>query len=275
MNNAFTYQTPGMLLIQAAARNLLERLKRREASEPALFGHRVAKALGFADGLDQWQQDLLRSPALQIIMLASRQSGKSTVAAILGLHRAIYWPNSLVLLLSPSLRQSQELFRRVKEAYSELPESTRPVEESALRLMLSNKSRIIALPGDEKTVRGFSSVDLLIVDETARVEDELYMAVRPMMAVSGGRIVLLSTPFGKRGFFYQEWTEGGDAWQRVKITAAQCPRISRAWLEQERQRIGDWWFAQEYDCEFLDATSQFFRTEDIEAALDHSIKPLV
>ena len=60
--------------------------------------------------------------------------------------------------------------------------------------------------------------------------DSLYYSVRPMLAVSGGRLVCLSTPFGKRGFFHLEWTKG-QGWERIKITVDQCPRISKALLE--------------------------------------------
>jgi hypothetical protein len=95
-----------------------------------------------------------------------------------------------------------------------------------------------------------------------------------MLAVSGGRIILLSTPFGKRGFFYKEWSEGGAEWRRVKITANDCPRISKDWLEQERRTIGDWWFSQEYLCEFVDSVDQVFATSDIMRALDPEVKPL-
>jgi hypothetical protein len=224
---------------------------------------------------DAWQSDLLRSDARQMILLCSRQSGKSTVSSILAIHEAIYCPNSLILLLSPSLRQSQELFRKLQTVYNELDSPSLPqtTEESALRMELSNGSRIVALPGNEATIRGFSGVSLLVIDEASRVPDELYQAVRPMLAVSGGRIVLLSTPFGKRGFFHSEWTDG-IGWQKVKITADQCPRIDKEWLEREKAMIGDWWYLQEYFCEFVETNDQVFSYDDINAALDPNIKPL-
>jgi hypothetical protein len=224
---------------------------------------------------DAWQSDLLRSDARQMILLCSRQSGKSTVSSILAIHEAIYCPNSLILLLSPSLRQSQELFRKLQTVYNELDSPLLPqtTEESALRMELSNGSRIVALPGKEATIRGFSGVNLLVIDEASRVPDELYQSVRPMLAVSGGRIVLLSTPFGKRGFFYQEWTDGV-GWQRTKIAADLCPRIDKEWLERERKMIGDWWYLQEYFCEFVETNDQVFSYDDINAALSPDIKPL-
>jgi hypothetical protein len=138
---------------------------------------------------------------------------------------------------------------------------------------LENESRIVTLPGTEKTVRGFSGVDLLVVDEAARVADELYYAVRPMLAVSGGRLMMLSTPFGKRGIFYEEWT-GGAPWERYTVTAAECPRIPAPFLEEERKTLGPWWFAQEYECRFMDTVDQVFSTEIIDKAMTDEVAPL-
>jgi hypothetical protein len=256
------------LLIEAT-NNAIRRRIEREKSDAVLMSERA----GIEP--DDWQADLLRSQSKQMILLCSRQSGKSTITSILALHQAIYAPNSLILLLSPSLRQSQELFRKLQDFYNALESDSLPqaVEESALRMELSNGSRIIALPGKEATIRGFSGVALLIIDEASRVEDALYQSVRPMLAVSGGRIILLSTPFGKRGFFHKEWSDGMD-WQKVKITANDCPRIDKEWLERERQMIGDWWYLQEYFCEFVETNDQIFSYDDINAALSSDVQPL-
>jgi hypothetical protein len=255
----------------------LERLHARAVllgtgEAPALDVLTLAAYAGFT--LDAWQRDVLTSTAHQIILLVTRQGGKSTVSSIRALHRALYTPASLVLLLAPSYRQSKELFRKVKDALAALPFPAPLASESALELEFTNFSRIVALPGKEATIRGFSGVSLLIVDEASRVPDELYQAVRPMLAVSGGDILLLSTPFGKRGFFHHEWAEGGASWHRAKITAYECPRIPRAWLEQERRAIGDWWFRQEYMCEFVETIDQVFSYDDIQRALDDSVTPL-
>jgi hypothetical protein len=212
-----------------------------------------------------------------MILLCSRQSGKSTISAVLGLHTAIYQENALVLLLSPSLRQSTELFRKMKDIYNALesPAMPKPVEESALRLELDNGSRIVALPGTEQTIRGFSNVALLICDEAATCEDSLFFSVKPMLAVSGGRIILLSTPRGRRGFFYDVWTNGAGDWHRTRITAQECPRISRGWLENERRTIPDFWFKQEFLCEFVETIDSVFNFDDIHSAVSGDVKPLV
>src|SRR5262249_54049391 len=101
-----------------------------------------------------------------------------------------------------------------------------------------------------ETIRSFGGVALLIIDEAARVQDDLYRSVRPMLAVSQGRLICLSTPFGKRGFFWREWAEGGDAWQRVCIPWQECPRITADFIAGERKSMGDSWVSQEYCCSF-------------------------
>ena len=224
---------------------------------------------------DVWQATLLRSDARQTILLCSRQAGKSTVSAVVAVHEAVYRAPALVLVLSPSLRQSKELYRKIRNVYAAVrDDAPKPSEESALALELANGSRIVCLPGREDTIRGFSGVSLLLVDEASRVPDPLYMSVRPMIAVSGGRIVLLSTPFGKRGFFHHEWTAGGDRWARFRVTADQCPRLDPAWLAQERAAIGEWWYSQEYRCEFKQADDQVFGHDHVMMAVSSDVLPL-
>jgi len=242
-----------------------------QALDPVLFAR---EALGFLP--DPWQEKVLRWSGKGLLLNCSRQSGKSTTAASLALHRAKFFPSSLVLLISPSQRQSSELFRKVQEFLKSLPADQQPelIEDNKLSLTLRNKSRIVSLPGKEGTIRGFSGADLIIEDEAARVPDELYIAVRPMLAVSGGRIILMSTPFGKRGHFFREWTKGGDSWERIMITARECPRISPEFLEEEKAAMGDWWFRQEYLCEFVETVDQVFNYDLVQAAIDDDIEPL-
>jgi len=197
------------------------------------------------------------------------------MAAILALHRALSRPTSLILILAPAERQAKELFSKVAESYRSLGHPIPAESYRKLGVELVNRSRIEALPGTEKTVRGFSGADLLVVDEAARVDDGLYYAVRPMLAVSGGRLMMLSTPFGKRGVFYEEWTsEAGAGWERYEVPASQCPRIPASFLAEERLALGPWWYAQEYECRFMDVNDQIFPTEAVDRAMSVDVKPL-
>lgn len=241
----------------------------RHALDPACFAR---EALDFYP--DLWQERALRWSGKRLLLNCCRQSGKSTTASILGLHRALFYPNSLVLLVSPSLRQSSELFRKVSEFLEKLETPPRKVEDNRLSATFANSSRIVSLPSTEATIRGFSGAALIIEDEAARVPDELYIAVRPMLAVSGGRLILLSTPFGKRGHFFKEYTEGGPEWERIQIPATECPRITGEFLQEERASLGDWWYKQEYMCEFTETVDQVFTYDLVMNTISDEIKPL-
>src|SRR5262249_26881853 len=157
-----------------------------------------------------------------------------------------------------------ELFRKVIESYRRLDCPVEAARELALSVELVNGSRIVTLPGDQSTVRGFSGVSTVIVDEAAQAADGLFPAVLPMLGVSRGRLLLLTTPFGKRGFFYEAWESGDPAWERIWARASDCPRIDRAFLDEQRRLLGPRYYAQEYESEFVDAEGQLFSTESID-----------
>lgn len=243
----------------------------------ALALDRVAFARALGIEPDPWQKVLLRSEAGRVLLNCCRQSGKSTTAGVLALHTALYRPGSLVLCLAPALRQSQELFGKVAGFYRDLGRPVAPQGERKLSLELENGSRIVTLPGSEKTIRGFSGAALLIVDEAARVDDLLYFAVRPMLAVSGGSLMMLSTPFGKRGVFYEEWTSdnsAGRGWERYEAPASDVPRIPPEFLEEERRALPARVYRQEYECSFEESEDSVFAHEDVEAAISGEIAPL-
>jgi hypothetical protein len=201
-------------------------------------------------------------------MLCARQTGKTEVAVNLGHHAALYTPDSLVLIVSPSQRQSGEVFRRLMLNHQTLvmKEGLAPlVAESALRAQFDNNSRVIALPGSQKTVRGYSKANMVILDEAAQVDDELLAALRPTMATVGGSLIMLSTPFGKRGEFYRAWSEG-EGWTRVRVPASACPRLSKEFLAEERRELGPLVYSQEYELEFVDDAMCVFPTELIDRA---------
>jgi hypothetical protein len=234
--------------------------------DPALLAARV----GISP--EAWQADILRSPHPRRVLLCCRQAGKSTLAAVLAVHEAVYVPGSLTLLLAPSLRQSQELFRKVLTTYRALGRPVSSEAETSQRLELDSGSRIVALPGNERTTRGFSAVRLLIVDEAAQVSTETYAAARPMLDPDRGRVMLLSTPYGARGFFY-EATRDPDTWHTFTVPADKVTRLSDAFLREQERTLGSWWFDQEYRCLFLDAASAAFASADIEGAFDAALLP--
>jgi hypothetical protein len=222
--------------------------------------------LGFVP--DQRQRDLLLSPAKQGILNCTRQWGKSTVAAIKAVHRAHFHPRSLVIVASPTERQSAEFLLKARDFTKRLKIPVRGDGHHRASLRFPNGSRIVGLPGKEGTIRGYSAVSLLIIDEAARVTDEMYKSLRPSLAVAAGDLWLLSTPNGKRGFFYENWVNGGESWERISATAPECPRISESFLQEERRQMGSRWFGQEYLCEFGEDEAQMFPRDLVRGALE-------
>src|SRR5262249_4233160 len=223
---------------------------------------------------DDWQARALRERHKRSLWLCSRQCGKSTTAALLSLHTLLYEAPSLVLMLSPSLRQSSELFRSLMVFYHKLADTPKLVAESTLRAEFRNGSRVISLPGSEKTVRGYAAANLVVIDEASRVDDALLAAIKPTLATTDGRIVALITPAGRMGWLYELWTNNDPAWDRVMVKASNCPRISKDFLEQELKDLGPAKFSQEYDLEFVDSETSAFMGELIEQAFTDEVRPL-
>jgi len=221
---------------------------------------------------DSAQEGLLRSgsgsePARRMVN-CTRQWGKSTVAALMAVHRAYFRPKSLVVVACPTEKQSAELVWKARDFMTKLGLRQKRDGSNRISLRFPNGSRIVGIPGKEATLRGFSAVSLMIIDEASRVGDDVYKALRPMLAVGNGDLWLLSTPFGKRGFFYENWAGGSEDWVRTAVPATECSRIGAGFLEEERRQLGDLWFRQEYLCEFIDEGHQMFGRDLVMGALD-------
>ena len=204
--------------------------------------------LGFLP--DEKQVEVLQSTAKRGILNCSRLWGKSTVSAAKAVHRAYTRPGSLVLVASPGERQSREFLRKSADMVRKLKIRIRRDGDNAASLMFPNGSRIVGLPGTEATVRGFSAVSLILIDEAALVDNVMYQSLTPMLAVGDGDLWMMSTPRGQRGFFYDTWNAGGDEWHRVSVKATECERIPASFLDNERRGMDAAWFGQEYLCEF-------------------------
>jgi hypothetical protein len=194
------------------------------------------------------KQELVLRGGRRGIVNCTRQWGKSTVTAVKAVHRAYSAPGSLTLVVTPSGRQSGEFLRKAEEFVRRLGIKVRGDGDNKISIAFPNGSRIVGLPGNEATSRGYSA-SLLLIDEAARVDDQMYRAMRPSLAVANGDLWLMSTPYGKRGFFWEEWEHGGDEWERISVPATECPRISAQLLAEESAK-GDETYRREYMCEF-------------------------
>jgi hypothetical protein len=192
----------------------------------------------------EWQADVLRSKSRQTILNCFRQSGKSTVAAILALHQALYFPDSLILLVSPSQRQSSEVFCKVLRFKDSLAFEVKLLEDNKQSIMLENGSRIMSLPDSPERIRGFSDPSPVIIDVASMVSDATINALRPMRMRSQKRLLLLSTPFGKQGYFFRVWHRNDPDWKYVKITVDDVDYVDKDWLESEKMKLARYIFAK-------------------------------
>tara|TARA_Y100000310_G_scaffold1909_1_gene2405 strand:- start:308 stop:1105 length:798 start_codon:yes stop_codon:yes gene_type:complete len=220
---------------------------------------------------DPWQRDVLESKGKRTIICCARQTGKTTIVGLLARHMAERIPDALILVVAPTFRQALVLFRQVKQLTLDRQQQG-IVRDSATELELSNGSRMVALPGKDDTIRGFPGVTMIVMDEAAYIPDRIYSAVRPMVAVSGGSIVLLSTPRARQGFFWNVWDEGA-GWENYRVTAAECPRIPPEEIEAARDELPRFAFRREYMAEFTEPEESLFDYEDVQRAF-RPITPL-
>lgn len=247
-----------------------------------------------------WQIEALSpvNEADRLLLLAARQSGKTTIVAGGTGHTAKYTENALNLILCPSRDQSAEVMEKVAVNMSRDRELTAMLtRDGRTAKEYSNFSRIVALPGTERSVRGYSAPRRIILDEAARLLDATYMAVRPMMTGVETDLLAMTTAFGKRGWFYRAWTtsknwrkimirvpwdpvngklvpampedEYRDLWRELGISSYYSSRHNKRQLQEDLDEMGDVWFRQEYCCEFLEDGGSLFSYDDIMAAFTY------
>jgi Terminase large subunit, T4likevirus-type, N-terminal len=260
----------------------LRRLESRQqiVERSPIPAYPVEFAISLGIDPDEWQAEVLASDHPRKILCCGRQTGKSTVAAILALHKALTQPGSVVLVVAPGERQAKLLFSKAASLYRQAGYPLPAHSERRTGLELSNGSIIEALPAVERTTRGYS-VDLLVVDEAAAVPDMDYYGILPALVATQGEQVLLSTPRGRRGFFWEIWhgappqpvaeanlNRGEDSdWLRIMVRSDEVGRIREEDLEVFRHTMPEQFFRQEFFCEWLETEGSLFSYDDIQAAL--------
>ena len=217
---------------------------------------------------DRWQQRVLDYTG-NITIRAGRQVGKSEVISAKSCQFALENPNTTTLIIAASQRQSSLLFEKIRANMDrkEIEGKTKLYKErpTLTKMILRNGSRIYSLPAGRTGyfIRGFT-IDLLIADEAAYIPETVWNAVVPMIAVSRklrdmGIIILLSTPFGKGGYFYDSFTNS--EFRAYHVSSERCKRIPKKFLRKEKLRMSNREYRQEYLGEFTDDLTQFFGTE--------------
>lgn len=205
-----------------------------------------------------------------------RQVGKSRTLAALALHAASTTPDATVLVVAPVQRQSSELFSQVKK---EIADSPIPAEawgvdrETRTLLGFSNGARIVCLPAgsDGRNIRAFTA-DLVIVDEAAFVPMAVFEdALEPMLATTDGDLVLASTPFGTRGYFYEACHDA--AFEEHYAPMRASPLVDEEFIERQRERKSAMSFSQEVLGEFVEDADGLIPRSHITASVASETPP--
>jgi len=215
-----------------------------------------------------WQEGVLRSEHKAKILLCGRRTGKSTVAGISALHKALTIPDFQVIFVAPSLDQAQIPYLMAVSMYRSLGCPVAAISERRTGLELQNGSELRAMAAVDRTKRGFSA-DLLVVDEASRIEEAAYYGgLLPSITRSAGEVMLMSTPYLNEGFFSDTWHATDDEWERTFLTSEDCEyfREHPEKLQMVKSKVPEWYYRQEYLCEFLEDEFSIFRAEDVDRA---------
>ena len=231
---------------------------------------RLRGARGEPMEAEAWQRRYMDCTEPAILVLAARQVGKTTCTSVLALHVGLFEPGSLVLIVSPTDRQSNIVLDRIKGFYRQLGGRLGAAErETQHRLRFENGSEIVSLPGTPDQIRGFADVRLLIIDEGARTDDALYGACLPMVG-EDGQVVALTTPAGRGGWFYRAWMSE-EGWARIEVTAEESARLSEARLRARRAQLTPAEYATEYMLSFGGGEDALYPPELVDGAMDRSV----
>lgn len=216
---------------------------------------------------DPWQAKYLADRFPRQALLCCRRAGKSLTSAAKTWTHCLAAPDRTALVFSPTLRQSVEYCRYVRKFDKAAGHPVKVARQSLTQVEWANGSRLLSLPDSHEGVVGFTPTRI-VIDEASRVSDVLYFSLRPMLALGNAELDLLSTPFGKAGFFFGVFgtPERRAQFHTHEVTAHACPRISPEFLAEERLELGDRWFSQEYELAFNDAVDAVFAADVINAA---------
>ena len=254
----------------------------------------------------EWQRAVLRDRSTRLCINGARQAGKSTIISSKACHMAKYRKGSLTVILAPTQKQSQEDMEKISSFLQRDPQYPERLKNNSEELKLGNGSRILVLTASDDAARGFSNPDLIIFDEASRIDDSVYDAVRPMITNNLDAVIVeISTPNGKKGFFYNHfhspsWTryEVRCPWDYVRTSSLPTLRRTaykgapgvhfyfsdRHFNFEEQMEVirggmgghgmSERKYRQEYCCEFVEAESQVFANELIDSLYsDDEIRP--
>lgn len=210
-------------------------------------------ALEAGIAVDTWQKGVMETTDERSVYLCSRQVGKSTVAVLAALHWAVHKPGSHITLVAPSEEQARALVERIETLHADLGDVPE-LSVSTNRYTASfENGALIRMLGGGGDWTGYAETDLIVIDDAAAVAEN---AATSLLTPTQARVIALSTPADRSGWFFDTWHGAGDksTWHRVEVSPQDCPRLTQEFLDRELRSIGQERFAIEYGLQFVDRT---------------------
>jgi len=208
----------------------------------------------------------------------SRQTGKSFTKSLRRILRGMHRRRTQIFL-SAGERQSRELMQKAREHCQALKIATdyydtqffRDLSVKQLEIRLPHGVRIIGLPANPQTARGFTGD--VFLDEFAMhaFDREIWGAMFPTLLRGDGELDVASTPKGQQNVFYQ--LRDNEKFSTSFLTLPDAIRQGLDVDEDEiRSAMGDeMLYRQEFLCEFLDESTAFLTYEQIAACGDPTL----
>jgi len=247
-------------------------------------GRKGAKGLSEDKGLrlDKWQEEILDCEK-NVLLCTGRQVGKTTIFAIKAAKHMIAHPKTRIIVVSLTEDQAQLIIimmlnylEQNYKSWLKVPKKAKSQTITKNKILLNNGSQVLSRPvgntGD--AVRGFTG-DILIIDEASRMPESVFVAAKPTLLTTGGKIWMCSTPFGKQGYFWESFQNKYDRWEVFHISSEEVIHnrpISETWteknreegirmLDEEKRDMGLLQYSQEYLGLFMEDLRRFFDDE--------------
>ena len=245
----------------------------RLVEEPSYFVEKIIGVQPFS-----YQKGFMDEDHDRKQFVAGRQVGKSRTCAWIALHKAITREGAMVLITAKSRRQATELFNQIKEELR-IAESNNSLTETDFgitrdtrtEINFDNGSRIKVVPigNDGSNIRTYSA-DVIIVDEAAFIDEQVFQEVlTPMLAVTDGDFVIISTPYGKQGFFWKK--KNDDDWYTQQVSSWDNPKIDDDFIDKQREQLTSLQFKQEIRGEFDEETNSAFPSRDVLSCMSPTV----
>jgi phage FluMu gp28-like protein len=225
-----------------------------------------------------YQKSFLTDQGREIASACGRQVGKTTLAAIKGLHFAFFHPDVTVLIVSSTLRQSMILFSKIRTMIESNPILRMKVKNSSRTMVeFDHGSRIVASPCGPTgySLRGHTA-DMIILDEANFVPEEVVDGViRPMLiAKPNSRFIMLSTPWTQDHPFYRAVVQKELGFHVYSWPTSLNPLVSAEKLEADRNALDSLTFRREYEAQFVEEHNSYFPSHLISQCIDESCELL-